>query len=148
MSAEPLAEPAPAAISVAAMDALLHDGAPYLALLDLRIERLVYAEAVLRMPYHARLLRPGGTVCGPAMMGLADWALYAAVLSVLGDVPLAVTTDLTAHFLRKPAVCDLIGTASLIKTGARLIIGEVRVTAEGDPAPVAHVVGTYAIPPR
>ena len=34
-------------------------------------------------------LRPGGTVSGPAMMALADVALYAALLGKIGLVPTA-----------------------------------------------------------
>ena len=48
-------------------------------------------------------LRPGGTVSGPVLMGVADVALYVAILGRIGIVPLAVTTDLTIHFLRKPS---------------------------------------------
>ncbi len=36
-------------------------------------------------------LRPGGTISGPTMMGLADTVMYALVLSAIGKVPLAVT---------------------------------------------------------
>ena len=37
------------------------------------------------------------------MMALADFAMYVAVLSAIGPVPLAVTTNLNINFLRKPA---------------------------------------------
>ena len=37
------------------------------------------------------------------MMGLADVTVYAALLSRIGLVPLAVTTSLNINFLRKPA---------------------------------------------
>jgi acyl-coenzyme A thioesterase PaaI-like protein len=40
-------------------------------------------------------LRPGGTVSGPVLMGVADVALYVAILGEIGIVPLAVTTSLT-----------------------------------------------------
>lgn len=40
-------------------------------------------------------LRPGGTVAGPALMGLADATVYAVVMGMIGPVELAVTTNLT-----------------------------------------------------
>ncbi len=93
-------------------------------------------------------LRPGGTVSGPVLMGVADVALYVAILGQIGIVPLAVTTDLTIHFLRKPsAERRIIGVCRLIKVGRTLAIGEVSLYSEGLDEPVAHVVGTYSIPP-
>jgi acyl-coenzyme A thioesterase PaaI-like protein len=35
-----------------------------------------------------------------------------------------------------------------MKTGRSLAVGEVWLYSEGFPEPVAHVVGTYAIPPE
>ncbi len=93
-------------------------------------------------------LRPGGTVSGPVLMAVADEALYVALLGQIGIVPLAVTTSLTINFLRKPAADrDLIGRASFIKIGKSLAVGEVSLYSRGIEHPVAHVVGTYSIPP-
>lgn len=93
-------------------------------------------------------LRPGGTVSGPVMMTTADVALYVAILGEIGIVPLAVTTNLSINFLRKPAAeRDIIGECKLIKLGRTLAVGEVTLYSEGIEEPVAHVVGTYAIPP-
>lgn len=94
-------------------------------------------------------LRPGGTVSGPVLMGVADAALYVAILGEIGIVPLAVTTSLTINFLRKPAGSKaVVGVCKLMKLGRSLAVGEVWLYSEGEPEPVAHVVGTYAIPPR
>lgn len=92
-------------------------------------------------------LRPGGTVSGPVMMAVADVALYVAILGEIGIVPLAVTTSLSINFLRKPpADRAIIGSCKLIKLGRSLAVGEVTLHSEGLPEPVAHVVGTYALP--
>ena len=92
-------------------------------------------------------LRPGGTVSGPTMMDLADCALYVAILREIGLVALAVTTSLNINFLRKPvAGKDLIGVCKILKLGRSLAVGEVSIYSEGDDEPVAHSVGTYAIP--
>ena len=94
-------------------------------------------------------LRPGGTVSGPVLMGVADVALYVAILGEIGIVPLAVTTSLTINFLRKPAANrSIIGVCKLMKVGKVLAVGEVSLYSEGTSEPVAHVVGTYSIPPR
>ena len=93
-------------------------------------------------------LRPGGTVSGPVLMTVADVALYVAILGEIGLVPLAVTTSLSINFLRKPASDkDIIGVCKLMKIGKSLAVGEVALYSEGDKEHVAHVVGTYSIPP-
>lgn len=92
-------------------------------------------------------LRPGGTVSGPVMMATADVALYVAILGEIGIVPLAVTTSLSFNFMRKPAGDrDVIGVCKLLKLGRTLAVGEVTLYSEGLDEPVAHAVGTYAIP--
>lgn len=94
-------------------------------------------------------LRPGGTVSGPVLMSIADVALYVAILGKIGIVPLAVTTSLNINFLRKPsAEARIIADCKLIKVGRSLIVGEVSLYSEGCSDLVAHVVGTYAIPPK
>jgi|TARA_B110000196_G_C20785866_1_gene493241 uncharacterized protein (TIGR00369 family) len=94
-------------------------------------------------------LRPGGTVSGPTMMGLADCAIYAAILREIGLVALAVTTSLNINFLRKPvADKDILGVCKILKLGKTLAIGEVSIYSEGDDRPIAHSVGTYSIPPN
>lgn len=82
-------------------------------------------------------------------MGVADVALYVAILGEIGIVPLAVTTSLTINFLRKPSSqARIVGECKLMKVGRSLAVGEVSLYSEGSSEPVAHVVGTYAIPPK
>jgi len=112
----------------------------------LSLERVHYADVRVRRAYHEDHLRPGGTISGPTMMELADFAMYVAVFSAVGPQPLAVTTNLTINFLRKPAAGDLIADAKLMKVGKRLAVGEVKIYSEGEAEPVAHVTSTYSIP--
>jgi acyl-coenzyme A thioesterase PaaI-like protein len=94
-------------------------------------------------------LRPGGTVSGPVMMAVADVAIYVAILGKIGIVPLTVTTSLTINFLRKPsAEARIIAECTLMKVGRTLIVGEVSLYSEGSDDIVAHVVGTYSVPPK
>ena len=112
----------------------------------LTIERADYGDVRVRKAFHADHLRPGGTISGPTMMELADFAMYVAVFSAIGPQPLAVTTNLNINFLRKPGQADLIATAKLMKVGKRLAVGEVIITSAGSDEPVAHVTATYSIP--
>jgi acyl-coenzyme A thioesterase PaaI-like protein len=68
------------------------------------------------------------------------------VLSAIGWVPLAVTTNLTINFLKKPAARDLLAQARLIKLGKRLAVGEIAIHSDGEDDLVAHVTSTYSIP--
>ena len=112
----------------------------------LKIERVDYASIRVRRQFREDYIRPGGTISGATMMELADFAMYVAVFSAIGPQPLAVTTNLTINFLRKPAQGDLIAEARLIKVGKRLVVGEVLIYSDGVAEPVAHVTSTYSIP--
>ena len=92
-------------------------------------------------------IRPGGTISGPTMMALVDTAMYAVILGHIGIVALAVTTNLNINFLRKPEPGVLKAKANLLKLGKQLAVGEVTITCNDDPRPVAHATCTYSIPP-
>ena len=94
-------------------------------------------------------LRPGGTISGPTMMALADFALYVAILGEIGIIGLAVTTNMNINFLRKPSGgVDIRGVAKLMEVGKALIVGEVWIYSIDSDEPVAHVTGTYSVPPQ
>jgi uncharacterized protein (TIGR00369 family) len=113
------------------------------------IESFDEGSVTIRRKVDAGDLRPGGTVSGPTMMGLADCAIYAAILREIGLVALAVTTSLNMNFLRKPvADKDILGVCKILKLGKTLATGEVTIYSEGDDRPIAHSVGTYSIPPN
>ncbi|QSP93313.1 PaaI family thioesterase [Marinobacter salinisoli] len=113
------------------------------------LQKLGDGWAEMKLEVDEEHLRPGGTVSGPAMMGLADVTLYAALLSQIGLVPLAVTTNLNINFLRKPVAHKPIwAKATMLKVGRTMAVGEVFVYSEGAEAPVAHSTMTYSIPPR
>lgn len=94
-------------------------------------------------------LRPGGTVSGPTMFGLADVTAYFCILSVLGPVGLAVTTNCSIDFMRKPQPGRLLCRMEVLKLGRALAVCEGRVfTQGGEDKPVARASLTYSIPPR
>lgn len=114
-----------------------------------RIESVSADAVVIRHPVSEESLRPGGTVSGPVLMAAADVALYVAILAEIGLEPLAVTTQLSINFLRKPSAGqDILAHCQLLKCGRTLAVGEVSLFSEGDGRAVAHVVGTYALPNR
>jgi uncharacterized protein (TIGR00369 family) len=99
--------------------------------------------AVLRLPLGPVLLRPGGTISGPAMMGLADMAVWVALLSLSGGRDESLTTSLTINFLRRPGSAPLQAEARVLRPG-RLPFAEVWIRAEDAEEPCAHVTSTWA----
>jgi len=111
------------------------------------IEAVGPRSARVRMLSHDRHIRPGGTVSGPAMFTLADFAVYVAIIAALGEPGLeAVTTNLNINFLAKPEARDLIASVRLIRLGRRLAVGEVEIHPESGADMVAHAIATYALP--
>jgi uncharacterized protein (TIGR00369 family) len=95
---------------------------------------------------HERLLRPGGVVSGPAMMGLADAGVYAMVLAHIGEVPMAVTTSLTMHFLRAAKPGPLTAQVRLLRLGRRIATCDAFLWTEAPDRPCAQATVAYAIP--
>ena len=114
---------------------------------DITIESADGTMCLLRQRYSEKMLRPGGTVSGPTLMALADFAMYVVLLSAIGPIGLAVTTNLNINFLRKglPGQ-DVLAAARLLKLGKRLAVGEVNLLSGTSPDPIAHVTSTYSIP--
>jgi uncharacterized protein (TIGR00369 family) len=141
--------PAPA-LTADEIGAFLHEIFPqaFYPGCGLTLERVDHASVRVRRHFQADYLRPGGTISGPTMMELADFAMYVAIFSAIGRQPLAVTTNLNINFLRKPGPADLIAEAKLMKIGKRLAVGEVTLYSDGAGEPVAHVTSTYSIPAR
>lgn len=114
-----------------------------------RIDRLQDGEIVVRQPVDQSHLRPGGTVSGPTMFALADVSVYMLVLAMIGPQALAVTTNCSIDFMRKPAEgADLIARCRMLKLGKALAVGDVLIFSDGDERPVARASLTYSIPPR
>jgi len=103
----------------------------------------------VRLNVQNKHLRPGGTVSGPAMFALADVGVYLAILSRIGPKALAVTTNCSIDFMRKPvAGANLVATTRMLKLGRVLAVGDVLIHSEGDDRPVARASLTYSIPPK
>mgnify|MGYP001036338073 CR=1 FL=1 len=116
---------------------------------DFHVDHVSDGEVTMRLLTSDKHLRPGGTISGPAMFGLADVAAYVATLSQIGPKALAVTTNCSIDFMHKPvANVPLIAKARLLKLGKQLSVTDVLLFSEGQDQPVARASLTYAIPPR
>jgi uncharacterized protein (TIGR00369 family) len=138
----------PLQMEIPALQTFLEREFPQVAA-DFHLEEVTEDRLILGLRVAERHLRPGGTVSGPTMFGLADVAMYLAILSHLGPVALAVTTNCSIDFLRKPeAGSDLRAEARLLKLGRSLAVGDVLLFSRGMTAPVARAGLTYSIPPK
>ncbi len=116
--------------------------------LGIIVERVDERTITLRLPAQSAMIRPGGTISGPTMFSLADVSVWLLILAQIGPVALAVTTSVGMNFFRKPSPGDLVAEGELLKLGARLAVGHVRLHAEGSRELVADASITYSIPPR
>lgn len=129
------------------LEVFLHEAFPQVAR-DFRVDDVAPNEITMRLLVDHRHLRPGGTVAGPSMFALADVSIYLAILAMVGPKALAVTTNCSIDFMRKPASgVDMIAHARLLKLGRVLAVGEVLMYSEGMADPVARASLTYSLPP-
>ena len=133
-------------ISLEQFNSIIIAELPWAAQSGIYLRDVAEGSASLVLPYDDRSLRPGGSIAGPHMMMLADACMYAVLLSMIGEIKLAVTTSFNINFLRKPSECELIAQGGMIKLGKRLAVMEVSIYS-GDEI-VAHATGTYSIPPQ
>lgn len=135
------------AITSQELDDIVRTRVPLAGQMGMVVEHVEPGEVRVRVPYRDDFVRPGGTVAGPVMMALADFTMYVVVLSLIGHVELAVTTNLNINFLRRPGPGDLVARGSILKLGKRLAVGEIVLYSDHDEGPVAHATSTYSIPP-
>ena len=114
---------------------------------DFQVVALGPMTARLRMEPENRHLRPGGTISGPTLFQLADCAVYLCLIAMVGPEALAVTTNASIDFMRKPEANQaLIADVTLLKLGRGLVVGDVRMTSENSDALVARATLTYSRP--
>lgn len=114
---------------------------------DFAIDHMDGTKTVMRLLTAERHLRPGGTVSGPSMFALADVCAYVATMACIGKQALAVTTNCSLDFMRKPeAGKDLVAVATLLKLGKSLSVTDILIYSEGMEAPVARASMTYSLP--
>lgn len=136
-----------ATLTASEVQHILHQAMPSAADAGIKILHTDDGLAQIVLPFRDWMLRPGGTLSGPAMMTAADVAMYALILSAYGPELLAVTSDLNMRFLAKPQAKDLVATARFLKAGRRLLVMSVDVCNRNAPdALLAQVTGSYVRP--
>ena len=131
--------------SPADIQAIVHAGVPIAGAWGIEVVEAAGGRAVVRLPFRLDLLRPGGTVSGPALMGLADVAVWAALLGETGGRDESVTSTMTVNFLRPFAPGPVLAEARLLKRGKRMVFGEVLLRAEGSDEVSAHVTTSWVV---
>ncbi len=135
-------------LTAQAVQKLIREWVPMAEDIDLQVEHIDESSARIRIPFDERNTRPGGTVSGPVIMAAGDTAMYAAILGNLGQVAMAVTSNLNINFMQRPAPVALIAEAQILKLGKRIAFCEVGIRSEGSDELVAHVTGSYSLPPK
>ncbi|MCS6921022.1 MAG: PaaI family thioesterase [Elioraea sp.] len=136
------------ALDRAAMEAFLVREFPGAGFAEGRLvlEELARGRCRVAMPFNPATVRPGPSVSGPAIMALGDISAWIALLSVIGPVPLAVTSNLNVSFLRPAGLVDLACACRVLRAGRRLATMLADVVRVPDQVQVAHLTVTYAIP--
>ncbi len=137
-------------MSVSEIDALIHREFPQIneGGQCYFVESIEPGVAIMRLEPDKRHLRPGETISGPTLFALADFAAYVVILAHIGPVALAVTTNLTINFLRKPNLEPLLCRCRIMKLGKRLCVVEADIAPASGGESVAHATATYSIPPQ
>ncbi len=124
---------------------LREDFAPWLQELDIRFDKIAPGTAILRVPVSDKLNRSGGTICGQAILSLADTAMAFAIAASIGQWPNMTTISQSSSFLRPAGDHDLIAEAGIIKQGRMIVYGEVTLHTGLPEKSIAHVTSTYML---
>ena len=101
-------------------------------------------ECTVLVPYAAALERPGGIVSGITLMGVADVAMWLAIMTERGTSEQWVTTDMKTAFLRGARETDISCSARVLKLGKRTAYGTADCRAANGEL-LAHHVMSYAL---
>jgi acyl-coenzyme A thioesterase PaaI-like protein len=151
IAAEPRIAP-PMPVTAAEIQAIVRRGVPLAGQWEVEVLEAEGGRALLRLPPNPLLLRPGNTVSGPAIMGLADVAFWAALLSVTEGRDESLTASMSVNFLGPAGPGPLLAEARLLKPRGRLLFGEVLIRRNAGDRVVAHITATWMAvqeaPPR
>jgi uncharacterized protein (TIGR00369 family) len=135
------------ALQAQQIQTLIRDWIPMAEDIDLRVESVTETSALIRIPFDEKNKRPGGSVSGPVLMAAADTAMYASILGMVGEVAMAVTSNLNINFMQRPGEVDIIAEGKILKLGKRIAYCEVELFTSESRDLVAHCTGSYALPP-
>lgn len=130
-------------------EAILNDVfAPWVLELGLSVEDVSDDAATLRMAFSDKLCRVGGTICGQALVSAGDTAMVIAASAALGAFLPIGTVDMTVNFMRPVANTDILIRARVMRLGRTMCFCNAMLSGAVDGKECAHIVGTYAVPPR
>jgi uncharacterized protein (TIGR00369 family) len=124
---------------------LAQNFAPWVLELRPVVESVDRTSARLLVPYSEGLVRVGGTICGQALMTVADTAMVIAISAVSGGFRPMTTVGQTISFMRPIANADVVAEAKVLRLGKTLAFGEIELRAGDRDDLAAHVTTTYAI---
>ena len=135
-------------LTVAEAETMLSDFfAPWVKELNLSFDAVGPDEVVLRMPFSEKLYRIGGTVCGQALMALADTTMVFTVSAALGEFRPMTTVNQSTNFMKPISNADVIARGRPLRVGKSMAFGEVLLSADGTDAPAVQVSSAYALLP-
>jgi uncharacterized protein (TIGR00369 family) len=115
----------------------------FIATLDLHLIDVGRGEATMRMPFREAVMNGAGNVHGGAIMSLCDSVFWVALATIYGREQPTSTASLTCNFLRPArAPHDLLGHATVLKAGKRIVYGVVDVRGEGGKL-IAHAAANF-----
>jgi acyl-coenzyme A thioesterase PaaI-like protein len=100
--------------------------------------------AVLRLPFGPRICRDGSTVCGQALVALADAAIVIACSAAWNSYRPMAPVDQTMHFLR-PVDFEVVADARVVRISWTSSFGRVMLYNARDKLPVGMVATSYAV---
>jgi uncharacterized protein (TIGR00369 family) len=121
--------------------------APWIQELRLVVDACSPAGVAVRLPRNARLLRPGNTLSGPALMACADTAMAIAIMGSFGEFRNVATVSLNVDFMRPLAAADIIVGATVRNKGRSLIFTECSFIDSRSRAIAVHATATWAAIP-
>jgi len=119
--------------------------APWVKDLNIRVEQTSATGAVLRMPYGDHLARDGGIISGQSILAFADSAMVVVIASAIGGYRNMATVDMTTSFMAAARDIDIVARGEVIKTGKRMVFGQIRMEDGTSGAPVANVWTTWML---
>lgn len=140
-----MAAPQPV-LTVDEVNALIRGAFPLMDDKGPRVTEVAPGRVTVLRAYDDGMLRPGGVISGPTLMGIADTAAYALVLAHVGNRLMAVTSNLSMNFLRAALPGDINVEAEMLRLGRRNAVCDVRLWTESPDRICAQAIVTYALP--
>ena len=119
--------------------------APWVLELDLSLENLGDASAIIRMRFSDKLCRDNGVICGQSLMALADTAMVIAVARANGGYLPMTTVDQTSHFLKPALRTDILAEAKVIRLGKTMAFATASMRSADDERPIAMAQAAFAL---